>query len=252
MKTIRQIAQLFILLLAVSCSNNDTPDTPDQSLAAPHSIQITTDDAKASISGKADAGSEVTLRYKAPNGQIARKVEADASGSFSTQIDLLVDYEQELVAFASKNDETSEMVILDKIPAKAAYSGGFDVAKEILVSHRWKSDQTQSRTIIKQSSATPPYDMFATTAQKYFDFKPDGGFHFEVTAPLQFTHTSGSWSMTDKGIIEISTMIPLGPMKITDAKIQHLDEQHLSLLVKISDGLFLLSFTSETIDNQMI
>lgn len=241
---LKQLLLSSILLLSLySCSSDDDSNIVDDQVNPPSFIQIITADNKAIISGKADIGSEVTLKYNAETGQVLRQVKADASGSFTTNIDLLVDYKQELVAFATKNNQVSETVILDKIPAKLAYNEGWDKAKEIILSHRWKSDQTISRIIIKQTSATPPYDLFATTAQKYFDFKSNGDFHFEVTSPLQFTHTTGSWSLDDKGIIKINTMIPLGAMEITDAKIQHLDSERLSLLAKISDGLFLLSFT---------
>lgn len=234
----------ILLLLLHSCSNDDEPNLPDDKVNAPSFIQISTTDSKATISGKADADCEVTLKYNVATGQVLRQVKSDASGGFTTNIDLLVDYEQELIAFATKDNQVSETVMLDNIPAKVAYSVGWNTAKEIMLAHRWKSDQTVSRIIIKQTSASPPYDLFATIAQKYFDFKANGDFHFEVTTPLQFTHSTGSWSMGDKGVIEINTMIPLGAMQITDAKIQHLDSERLSLLAKISDGLFLLSFTS--------
>lgn len=235
------LLNIFLLSL-YNCSSDNEPDI-DGKVNTPSSIQISTTDNKATIYGKADAGSEVTLKYNAPTGQVLRHVKTDASGNFTTTVDLLVGYEQELVAFATKDNKVSETVVLEKILAKAAYSEGWDTAKEIMLAHRWKSDQTVSRVIIKQTSATPPYDLFATTAQKYFDFKANGDFHFEVTTPLQFTHTTGSWNMDDKGVIEISTMIPLGPMQIEDARIQHLDSERLSLLANISDGLFLLSFT---------
>lgn len=245
--TLKYLLLLFpcVLLLSLnSCSGEDDPDSPeDDKVNAPSSIQITTTESKATIVGKADVESEITLKYKGANGQILRQTKVDTSGSFSFSIDLLVDYEQELISFATKDGQTSEVVTLEKIPAKATYSKGWDTAREIMLSHRWKSDQTASRIIIKQTSASPPYDLFAITAQKYFGFKANGDFHFEVTTPLQFTHTTGSWSMDEKGVIEINTMIPLGAMQITNAKIQHLDSERLSILAEISDGLFLLSFT---------
>lgn len=244
----KQLKHIFIVSLLVlfqySCSKDD-PTPREISVSAPSAIKITTADDKATISGKADTGSEVTFRYDGTNGQILRSIKADASGNFSFTVDQLVDYEQQLIAFASKDDKTSETVRLDKIPAKAAYNGGWDNARQLMLAHRWKSDQTVSRVIIKQTAATPPYDMFATVAQKYFDFKADNTFHFEVTSPLQFTHNSGTWSMNDNGVITINTVIPLGPMVINNAKIQHLDANRLTLLANISDGLFLLSMTKE-------
>ncbi len=249
MKKINRYLLLFTALLAVtmfsSCSKDDPSDPQHTKINVPSAIKITTADHKATISGKADAGSEVTFQYEGTNGQVLRTIKPDASGNFSFSVDQLVDYEQQLIAFASKGDKTSETVRVDKIPAKAAYSGGWDHAKTLMQAHRWKSDQTVSRVIIKQSHPTPPYDMFATVAQKYFGFKTDGTFHFEVTSPLQFTHTSGTWAMDGSGVITIHTVIPLGPMQLSNARIQHLDASRLSLLCTISDGLFLLSMTKE-------
>ena len=45
--------------------------------------------------------------------------------------------------------------------------------------------------------------------------------------------------------MDINTMIPLGAMQIQNIRIQHIDENRLSLLTNISDGLFLLSFVKE-------
>ncbi|MGC4233552.1 MAG: Ig-like domain-containing protein [Niabella sp.] len=245
----KHIYLLLLTALAVtifsSCSKDDPSDPKDSKINVPSAIKITMADNKATISGKADAGSEVTFQYEGTNGQVLRTIKPDASGNFSFTIDQLVGYEQQLIAFASKGDNTSGTVRVDKIPAKAAYSGGWDNARQLMQAHRWKSDQTVSRVIIKQTAATPPYDMFATVAQKYFDFKIGGAFHFEVTSPLQFTHTAGTWSMSESGVITINTVIPLGPMVISNAQIQHLDAGRLTLLADISDGKFLLSMTKE-------
>lgn len=247
-----KIKHIYLFLLTVlavtifsSCSKDDPSDPRESRVNAPSSIQVTMADNKATISGKADAGSEVTFQYEGTNGQVLRKISPDASGNFSFSIDQLVGYEQQLIAFASKEDKTSETVKVNKIPAKAPYSGGWDNARQLMQAHRWKSDQTVSRVIIKQTAATPPYDMFATVAQKYFDFKAGDVFHFEVTTPLQFTHTAGTWSMSGSGVITINTVIPLGPMVISNAQIQHLDASRLTLLADISDGKFLLSMTKE-------
>ncbi|HMR19068.1 MAG TPA: Ig-like domain-containing protein [Sphingobacterium sp.] len=243
----RKLLFAFVSLIALflySCGKDD-PTPIEITVSVPSAIQVNVADNKATISGKADIGSEVTFQYAGINGQVLRTIKADASGNFSFAIDQLVDYEQELVAFATKDNKTSETVTLNKIPAKSAYSGGWDIAKGLMQAHRWKSDQMVSRIIIKQTATTPPYDIFATVAQKYFDFKADGAFHFEVTSPLQFTHTSGTWEMDENGVITINTVIPLGPMQISDAKIQHLDADRLTLLCNISDGLFLLNMTKE-------
>ena len=235
----------LLVFFQYSCAKDNPSNPQETEVSVPSGIEISVSEGKVTISGKADAGSEATFKYDGTNGQVLRTIKIDASGTFSFTIDQLVDYEQQLVAFASKDDKVSETVRLEKIPAKAAYSGGWDTARQLMQAHRWKSDQTVSRVIIKQTAATPPYDMFATVAQKYFDFKTDGSFHFEVTSPLQFTHNTGTWSMNEDGVITINTVIPLGPMVINNAKIQHLDANRLTLLATISDGLFLLSMTKE-------
>ena len=238
---------LFITLLLGACSKDDPilvePEPPLVGLLG--DLRVTTADEKATISGRADTESEVTFQYKGDNGQILGQVKPDEEGRFKFTTDQLVDYEQEIFAFATKGEEVSDTIVLDKIPAKAGYSAGWDQAKLHIEGYRWKSDQVISRVIIKQSQPIPPYDMFATVAQKYYDFKAEGLFHFEVTSPLEFTHTAGTWIMDDKGVITINTVIPLGPMQITNAKIQHLDDNRLTLLANIADGLFLLSMTKE-------
>lgn len=238
---------LFTLmaLLQYSCSKDSPAPAEDSPLSTPSAIQISTTEDKAVIRGKADPGSDVTFQYLAKNGQVLRTVHADASGNFDLTVDRLVGYEQQLKAFASKAEQTSEALILDKIPAKADYAGGWTQASDLMQSRRWKSDQTASRTLIKQTAATPPYDMFATVAQKYFDFKADGVFHFEVSSPLQFKHQAGTWVMDASGIITINTVIPLGAMQIKNARIQYLDSDRLTLLANIDDGLFLISMTKE-------
>ncbi|MBD1431366.1 hypothetical protein H8B06_00890 [Sphingobacterium sp. DN00404] len=247
MITFKHILCIFsvFILLQYSCGKDDPAPEEETTINAPSDIQITTANDKATISGKADSGTEVTFQYEGTNGQVLRKITTDASGNFSFSIDQLADYEQQLQAFVTKGDLVSKTVKLDKIAAKAAYNEGWQTAKALIQAHRWKSDQTVSRVIIKQTAATPPYDIFATVAQKYFDFKADGTFHFEVTSPLQFTHDTGTWAINEDGVMTINTVIPLGPMKIEHAKIQHLDANRLTLLANISDGLFLLSMTRE-------
>ncbi len=235
----------IVTLLQYSCGKDSPTPTEEAPLSIPSGIQITTTNDKATIKGKADPGSEVIFQYAANNGQVLRTIRVDASGNFDFTIDRLVGYEQQLKAFASKADQTSEALILEKIPAKGDYTEGWIQAREHMQSHRWKSDQTASRTLIKQTASTPPYDMFATVAQKYFDFKADGIFHFEVSSPLQFKHQAGTWSIDNSGIITINTVIPLGAMQISNARIQHLDNNRLTLLAHIDDGLFLISMTKE-------
>jgi len=235
----------FVLAACGSCKKDDPKQDEKAGISTPSELKVALNESAgtATVIGRADAGAEVTLKYEGERGGLLRKVQADASGNFSLTVDQLVGYEQALLAFASKGDEVSASAKVPKIAAKAAYAGGWADAKELMLARRWKSDQTVSRVITRQTADAPPYQMFATVAQKYFDFKADGAFHFEVTQPVQFAHTAGTWAMDDNGVITISTQIPMGPMQIKNAKIQHLDADRLTLLAEISDGLFLLSLT---------
>ncbi|MGO1669580.1 MAG: hypothetical protein ACTHYC_01980 [Sphingobacterium sp.] len=235
-----------LILLQYSCRKDGPDPTPQETTVnAPSAIQITTAGGKATIVGKADVGSEVTFRYDGTNGQVLRQIKADASGGFSLTLDQFVGYEQQLIAFAKKGNQVSDEVKLERIPAKPPFIEDWNKAKVLILAHRWKSDQNSSRMLIKQTQATPPYDMFVTAAQKYFDFKSDGGFHFEVTSPLQFTHTTGSWTMDDEGIITINTVIPLGPMQLKNIRVNELTDNKFSFLTDISDGIFFITLVKE-------
>lgn len=244
---IKQILLIFSLLafFQYSCTKDKELAPEDTTVSVPSGIQISTSAGKATITGKADVGSEVTFRYEGTNGQVLRQIKADASGGFSFTLDQFVGYEQQLIAFATKGNQVSGEVKLEKIPAKAPYIEDWNEAKVLILAHRWKSDQNNSRILIKQSQVTPPYDMFVTTAQKYFDFKPDGSFHFTVTSPLQFIHTTGSWIMDDEGIVTINTVIPLGPMQLNNIRINELMDNKFSFVTDLSDGVFFITLVKE-------
>lgn len=236
-----------------SCSDDDTdPIIENKELAVPSQIQVIVEQNNgiAKIAGVADPNIDIHIKYNDANGAVLKNARTTSSGSFSFQVDLFFGYAQQLVVYTSvengditKSSKESEKI---SVPAKdASLELTNDQIKEKLIANRWKSDQTVSRVIIRQTAVTPPYDMFATVAQKFFVFKASGELHFEVTTPVQFTHTSGSWSIDNNGIATINTVIPLGPMQITNAKIQQLDANRLTLLANISDGLFLLSFVKE-------
>lgn len=247
-----------LLVIAVMCSlsscsddDNDSPTINDK-LIAPSRIEVAIDQNNgiAKIIGFADPNVDVHLKYKDVNGTVLKNSRTESSGHFTFQVDLLIGYDQQFEVYTSIDNkglaitskETSVPLITSKDRLLELTN---DQVINILTVNRWKSDQTTSRILIRQTATTPPYDMFATVAQKFFDFKVNGDFHFEVTAPLQFTHTVGSWKINKDGIMDINTMIPLGAMQIQNIRIQHIDENRLSLLTNISDGLFLLSFVKE-------
>jgi hypothetical protein len=251
----RKLILLFIslsVLAPYSCEKDHTEPVPeDNELIAPAELQVTVNQENntATITGKADANVEVSLKYSGTRGELLKKERSNGQGAFEFTIDLLPGYEQEFVVFTSRVNtaaETSKEVPLTTIPAKEKPPGlTLDEIRQRLTSVRWKSDQNRSRMLIRQTAPTPPYDMFVLVAQKYFDFKADGKFHFTVTSPLQFTDTNGNWTMDGQGIININTTIPLGPMQIRNARINTLDDSTCSLLADISDGIFLLSFTKD-------
>lgn len=252
--------RIYITLLIIgvlfslsSCSDddNDLPVT-NKELSIPSQIEVAINQSNgiAKISGYADSNVDVHIKYKGVSGSVLKNSKTESSGHFSFQVDLLIGYDQQFEIYTSTTNKdvlvTSDVVSAPLVVRKDKSLGlTNDEVKKLLTEGRWKSDQSASCILIRQTSTTPPYDMFATVAQKFFDFKASGDFYFEVTAPLQFTHTTGSWSINENGVIDINTMIPLGAMEIKNIRIQYLDGGRLSLLSEISDGLFLLNFTKE-------
>lgn len=249
---------ITLLVIAVMCSLSSCSDDDNDSLTindkllVPSQIEVAIDQNNgiAKIIGIADPNVDVQLKYKGVNGSVFKNSKTESSGRFSFQVDLFIGYDQQLEIYTSTENKesviTSEKVSIPLIVRKDKLLGlTNDEVKKLLTEGRWKSDQSASRILVRQTSTTPPYDMFATVAQKFFDFKASGDFYFEVTTPLQFTHTTGTWSINENGIVDINTMIPLGAMEIKNIRIQYIDGGRLSLLSEISDGLFLLNFTKE-------
>lgn len=252
----KQLILLFISVLVLtqySCKKDDPGTDPeDKELAAPTLVEVTIQqsNSKAVVTGKADAGVTVSLKYAGAQGAVLREGKTDAQGGFSLDVPLLRGYVQELLVYTSKevngSTKTSPEAKVASIPAKEAdLSLTLAEIKTKLTAHRWKSDQNTSRILVKQTSPTPPYDMFVTTAQKLLDFKADGAFYFTVTSPLQFTDDKGSWMINDQQILSISTTIPLGPMQLNNIRIQELSDNKFSFVTDIADGVFLISLTKE-------
>ncbi|MVZ62960.1 Ig-like domain-containing protein [Sphingobacterium humi] len=233
---------LLLLFLALFGCKKDKSNPVDSIINPPLLKGIALEGTYATLKGEAESGAEVTIQYEGEQGIIIKKLQVDNNGQFSVDIDRLVDYEQLLTAFCSKNNQHSERVSFGKIMAKAPFAAGWKIAKELISAHPWKSDQSRSRVIIKQSAGAPPYDMFATVAQKYFRFQWDGSLQFRITNPVAFEHLTGNWQMNDTGALTINTAIPLGPLHLKNVKIQHANASRLELLAQFADGLFLLSF----------
>lgn len=243
----------LLFFIQYGCKKGGPDHDPDnRELVAPTEIQVSVqqNNSKAIVSGKADASVTVSLRYAGTRGAVLREGRTDAQGGFSLDVPLLRGYVQELLVYTSKevngDTKTSPETKVESIPAREAPLGLTSIqVKERLTAHRWKSDQNTSRILVKQTSPTPPYDMFVTTAQKFFDFKADGAFYFTVTSPLQFTDDKGNWIIDDQQLLSISTAIPLGPMQLNNIRIQDLSGNTFSFVTDIADGVFLIGLANE-------
>ncbi len=247
-----KVILIVLLVMVNACSKNDNEIKERPKLIPPTELKLSVlqDENKAFITGKSSANVNVYLKYAKENGAVFKSIKSDNQGFFRFQVELLTGYAQDFVVYSNleTNNEnyTSDIVEVDRVPKKKeALNITIAEIKAQLISRRWKSDQIASRIMIKQTVATPPYDMFVTTAQKYFGFNNDNTFYFTVTNPLQFTDTKGSWSIDENLVITINTYIPLGPMKMKNIYIQELSEEKFVFVTTISDGIFLITLVGE-------
>jgi len=54
----------------------------------------------------------------------------------------------------------------------------------------------------------------------------------------------GTWTISNQ-VLTISTRIPIGPLEMKNVRVNKLTDSELSLLVELSDGLFLMGFEPE-------
>lgn len=249
-----QMLWMVLALVAVVGCDKDNPisDQDDLGLITPTEIVVSVkqDQGKAVITGKVDANVAVYLKYNANNGAILKKDISNNDGHFSLEVVLFRGFKQEFVVYSSREKDEitleSEKRVVEEIPAKtSSLMLSLTQIKEKLLAHQWKSDQLSSHIIIKQTSATPPYDMFVTTAQKYFEFKEDGAFYFKVTSPLEFTDTKGVWAIQDNFNMQIDTTIPMGSMRLENIRIQELTDNRFVFVTDISDGVFFITLIKE-------
>lgn len=238
---------LLITILAVSCKKEALPDIDTKNTKPLSEIKviISSDIGKAQIKAKALSNTQIRLKYKGKLGSVITKIYQNNAGVFEFNIDLLPDFDQNIEIIATRNNKEYSYD-LKSIPGYA-YQLNRDIStiKKQLINTKWKSNQLKSRIITKQSNPSPPYNIFVTIAQKTFDFNENDNFIFKVSSPLKFTHKTGTWNINTDHIININTKIPLGPMEIKNGKIHLLDDDNLSLLVNISDGVFLIYFDKE-------
>lgn len=238
---------LLAVILTVSCEKEKTPNNNEIDLQPLSEIKvnINNDTRKAEIKGESLSNTQIQLKYKEKLGSIIANINQKNAGTFEFNIDLLPDFKQNIEIIAKRNDKEYNYD-LDPIPSYTyKLNNDINKIKELLMSGKWSSNQIKSRIITKQTNPYPPYDIFVTVAQKTFHFNENSNFIFKVSNPLQFTHNTGTWNINTNNILTINTQIPLGPMEIKNGKILELNNNSLSLLVNISDGIFLICLDKE-------
>ncbi len=256
MKILKYTLWLFFITTILQSCGDDTPQTPivekQEELLAPseRSVKVAQDKGVAIISGKVNANTEVSLKYNYKNGGLLKTTKSDKAGNFSFEVNLLRDFSQNFVIFSSRKNKTvtekSEKIKVETIPQKSSKLGLIkSEIKEKITAHRWKSVQNKSWVIIQQTAPIPPYEIFVTRAQKYFEFVENGKFNFEVTSPLQFQDNKGNWVIDENLILTINTTIPLGAMRLKNIRIQALTDTNLVLLTDIADGVFVITLSKE-------
>ena len=141
-----------------------------------------------------------------------------------------------------KENETKTTLKELKVPA-ATQTFTQQQLVNMLTKHAWNSVVRTSRVLVANSD-NKPYAMFVTVAQKTFKFEPNNKFIFTVTSPLNYTYENGSWTINNS-VLNISTRIPIGPLEMKNLRVTKITDSELSLLVEISDGLFLISFETQ-------
>lgn len=212
------------------------------------SVRIDRAKNKAVVKGKSAPGVDVSLRYAGERGAELFSTKTGKKGAFQFSVDLIRDYAQQLIAveLIVKGSDTIKIEnSIDLIPAGEKLALSADHVRQLLTAHRWKSVETDSRVIIRQTAPKPAFDKLLTYAQKYFRFNADGSFDFEITHPKQFSYTGGTWTIDDNNTLTITTDYPHGVLEIKNIRINELNTSTLSLLEEVSDGLFITGFVKE-------
>lgn len=231
---------LLMVILMTSCEKEKIDDKENLQPLSEIKVNIDNITRKAQIKGEALSNTSIQLKYKGKLGNIITKLNQKNMGVFEFNIDLLPDLKQDIELVAKRNNKEYNYDLEPISPYTYKLDKDINKIKELLMSGKWSSNQLKSRIIKKQTNPSPPYDIFVTVAQKTFDFNKNNNFIFEVSSPLKFTHNTGTWNINTNNIITINTQIPLGPMEIKNGKIHLLNNNSLSLLVNISDGIFLI------------
>lgn len=241
------LKMLLVIILLVGCEKDTVPNIDTKNIKPLSEIMVNanTDIRKAQIKGKVLSNTQIQLKYKGKLGNTIAKLNQMNTGVFEFNIDLLPDFEQDIELIAKRNGKEYNFDLEPIPPYTYKFDKKANEIKGLLMSSKWSSNQLKSRIIKKQTNPYPPYDTFVMVAQKTFYFNENNNFIFKVSSPLQFTHNQGTWYINNNNILSINTQIPLGPMKIKNVKIHLLNDNNLSLLVNISDGIFLIYFDRE-------
>jgi len=77
----------------------------------------------------------------------------------------------------------------------------------------------------------------------FWEFGETGGVD-AYERQVNYTYENGSWTINNS-VLNISTRIPIGPLEMKNLRVTKITDSELSLLVEISDGLFLISFEAQ-------
>lgn len=224
----------------VSCSKDDDAPSGKQEPV----VQMNLDE-KAKMAtiavNKLDANTHVQLVYATARGQVLAEGFADDKGTALFKVEQLVGYEQILKVVVQENERGKTVKEL-KIPA-ATQQLTQQQLQSLLTKQAWNSVAKKSRVLIKNSDKTP-YARLVGEAQKTFKFETGGKFIFTVSIPMKHFDDKGTWTVSNK-VLTISTRIPIGPLEMKNVRVNKLTDSELSLLVELSDGLFLMGFEPE-------
>lgn len=234
---------LYLLIGAisiVSCSKNEDLPVDKKEPAVQMTLNEQTKIATIKVSGLA-AKTPLQLLYATARGQVLAEALVKEDGTQQFEVEQLVGFDQNLKVVVKENETKKTLKELN-VPA-ATQTLTQQQLVNMLTKHAWNSVAHTSRVLVANSD-NKLYAMFVTMAQKTFKFEANNKFIFTVTSPRNYTYENGSWTINNS-VLNISTRIPIGPLEMKNLRVTKITDSELSLLVEISDGLFLISFEAQ-------
>ena len=234
---------LYLLIGAisiVSCSKNEDLPVDKKEPTVQMTLNEQTKTATIKVSGLV-AKTHLQLVYATARGQVLGEALVNADGTQQFEVYQVVVFEHNFMVVVKQNETKTTLKEL-KVPA-ATQTLTQQQLVNMLTKHAWNSVVRTSRVLVANSD-NKPYTMFVTVAQKTFKFEANNKFIFTVTSPLNYTYENGSWNINNS-VLNISTRIPIGPLEMKNLRVTKITDSELSLLVEISDGLFLISFEAQ-------